>query len=128
MRPKSDYLLAALVVAVSTGIAVTLRSHLILTDLAMIYLLGNIGISMRSSPQVAIPASLLSVMSFYYFCVPFFDSFALSDSGYISTLLAMLAVSLVISTLTAGIRSEAAAAQDGRGSNSNERMKHSLGS
>jgi two-component system sensor histidine kinase KdpD len=73
----------------------------------MLYLLGVIGVSMRSSRSAAILNAILSVTAFYYFSVPFHDSFVLEDSNYFITLIAMLVVALVISTLISKVRSQA---------------------
>jgi K+-sensing histidine kinase KdpD len=125
-RLKSGYLLAALVVAVCSTLCVLLRSHLTLTDLAMIYLLGVIAVSMRTSRRVAVINSFVSVFAFHYFCVPYHDSFVLTETVYVSTLFGMLAVSLVISYLTSRIRAEAASARDAEVQIQTERMKNSL--
>jgi K+-sensing histidine kinase KdpD len=121
-----DWFFGAGVVAVCSAISVVLRTRLTLTDLAMIYLLGVTAVAMKASRRVAIFTSILSVFAFHYFCVPLFDSFVLVDRIYISTLLAMLAVSLVISGLASRMRSEASAARDAEIRIEMERMKNSL--
>jgi len=122
----SQLVLAGLVVVLCSLAARLLRSRLTLTDLAMIYLLGVIAISIQTGRRVAILACFASVASFHYFCVPMFDSFVLTDAFYVSTLLGMLAVSLVISTLATRIREEAAAARDAEVRIEAERLKNSL--
>src|ERR1700730_1738060 len=105
---RSDYLLSAAVVTVATLISVSLRSRLPLTNFAMVYLFGVVAISVRCDRGAAIFTAFLSVTAFLYFCIPVHNSFLLEDYTYIITLVAMLAVALVISTLTARIRLQAA--------------------
>ena len=100
---RSDYLLSAAVVTVATLISVSLRSRLPLTNFAMVYLFGVVAISVRCARGAAIFTAFLSVIAFSYFCIPVHNSFVLEDSTSIITLVAMLAVALVISTLTARI-------------------------
>ena len=59
----------------------------------------------------AVLASILSVAAFDYFFVPPQLTLAVSDTEYILTFFGLLAVSLVISYLTAQVREQADAAQ-----------------
>jgi two-component system sensor histidine kinase KdpD len=70
--------------------------------------------------------ALLSVTAFYYFCVPFHDSFVLEDSNYLITLIAMLVVALVISTLTFKVRAQAAEVIKAEIAIQTERTRNSL--
>src|SRR6185503_18813233 len=99
-----EYLISLAVVAVCTAISVPLRSRLALSTFAMVYLAGVIAVSMRCRRRAAVLNALLSVTAFYYFCVPFHDSFVLEDSNYLITLVVMLIVALVVSTLTFKVR------------------------
>jgi K+-sensing histidine kinase KdpD len=121
-----DYILATAVVALSALISIQLRSRLQLTDLAMVYLFGVILIAMRCSRIASIFGSCLSVAAFHFFCVPYVDSFVLVDSLYLITLVAMLAVALVISDLTTRIRSQARIARDAEIRVETERLRNSL--
>src|SRR5262245_28509906 len=109
---QAQLVFAGLVVAVCSVAARLLRSRLTVTDLSMVYLLGVITISLKAGRRVAILASFVSVASFHYFCVPVLDSFVLTDAFYVSTLLAMVSVSLVISSLAGRTRRKEAAARD----------------
>src|SRR5215510_6582630 len=102
-----DYVISLGVVAICAALSIPLRSHFVLSTFAMLYLLGVIVVSMRCRRSAAVLNALLSVTAFYYFCVPFHDSFVLEDSNYLITLIAMLVVALVISTLISKVRSQA---------------------
>ena len=104
----AEYLLSLAVVVGCTAVFLPLRSHLTPETFAMLYLLGVIAVSMRSRQRAAVLNALLSVTAFYYFFVPVHDSFAVEDSNYLITLIAMLFVALVISTLTFKVRAQAA--------------------
>src|SRR5436853_4090457 len=104
----AEYLLSLAVVVGCTAVFLPLRSHLTPETFAMLYLLGVIGVSMRCRRRAAVLNALLSVTAFYYFFVPVHDSFAIEDSTYVITLIAMLFVALVISTLTFKVRAQAA--------------------
>jgi K+-sensing histidine kinase KdpD len=121
-----EYLISLAVVALCTAISVPLRSHLALSTFAMLYLLGVIGVSMKCRRPAALLNALLSVTAFYYFCVPFHDSFVLEDSNYLITLVVMLIASLVISTLTFKIRAQAADVINAEIAIQTERMRNSL--
>ena len=90
MSEMAEYLISLAVVGICTAIAVPLRSSLALSTFSMLYLLGVIVVSMRCGRRAAVLNALLSVTSFYYFCVPVHDSFVLEDSNYIITLAVML--------------------------------------
>ena len=103
-----EYLISVGVVALCTAISIPLRSRLVLSTFAMLYLLGVIVVSMRCRRRAAVLNALLSVTAFYYFCVPVHDSFVLEDYNYVISLIVMLIAALVISTLTFKIREQAA--------------------
>jgi two-component system sensor histidine kinase KdpD len=100
-------LFTAAVIAVESGIAVLVRPYLSPVNLAMIYLLGLVGVSARSSRVGAVAAALVSVAAFDLLCVPPYWTFAVSDTEYIVTFAAMLAVAWVISMRTEGARRQA---------------------
>src|SRR6476620_6311349 len=104
----AEYFISIGVVVICTAVSIPLRSYLVLSTFAMLYLLGVIVVSIRCRRSAAILNALLSVTAFYYFCVPVHDSFVLEDSNYLITLVVMLIAALVISTLTFKIRAQAA--------------------
>jgi two-component system sensor histidine kinase KdpD len=102
-----EYLFAGVTIAVCTIVSVLLRSVLNPVNLVMLYLLGIIGIAMRSSRRVALLACVVSVAAFDVFCVPPYMTFAVADYEYVLTFAVMLIVAVTISTLTIRIRSQA---------------------
>src|SRR5215510_5862150 len=121
-----DYVIGLGGVVLCTAISIPLRSHLVLSTFAMLYLLGIIVVSMRCQRRAAVLNALLSVTAFYYFCVPVHDSFVLEDSNYIITLVVMLIAALVISTLTFKIRAQAADAINAEIAIQTERTRNAL--
>jgi K+-sensing histidine kinase KdpD len=121
-----EYVISLAVVLVCTAISIPLRSHLALSTFAMLYLLGVIGVSMKCRRGAALLNALLSVTAFYYFCVPFHDSFVLEDSNYLITLAVMLIAALVISTLTFRIRAQAEDVINAEIAIKTEQMRNSL--
>lgn len=89
-------------------------------NIAMLFLLGVLGVALRWGRAPAALAALLNVLSFDFFFVPPSMSFAVSDAQYLVTFAVMLAVGLVIGQLTAGLRSSAGVAAE------RERRTHSL--
>jgi len=98
---------AVALVALITFVAMPLRSVLSPVNLVMFYLLGVLGVAMRSSRWVAFFASFLSVAAFDFFCVPPYLTFGVSDYEYLLTFAVMLTVAIVISSLTVRIRLQA---------------------
>ena len=105
--PARELLYALGVVLAATALSLALRDRIDRTNLVMLYLLAILGISTRSSRATAIAASFLSVALFDFFCVPPYLTFAVSDTEYVLTFAVMLALSLVVSTLTIRLRQQA---------------------
>jgi two-component system, OmpR family, sensor histidine kinase KdpD len=107
---------AAAVVAGATVLALLLRPHLAPVNLAMVYLLGVVGVSARSNRRTAVITALGSVAAFDFFCVPPYLTFTVEDPEYLITFAAMLVVALVITAQTDRIRIQAreAAAREAR--------------
>lgn len=95
---------SVLTVAVCTLIAWLLFRHLAQANLIMVYLLGVMWVAYRWGRSPAVTAACLSVISFDFFFVPPYFSFAVSDSQYILTFVVMLLAGLLISTLTGRLR------------------------
>jgi two-component system sensor histidine kinase KdpD len=101
------YLEALAAVAVATAIALPLRPHIEITNIAMLYLLAVVIVSVRASRGASIAMSVASVAAFDFFCVPPYLTFSVSDTQYLVTFAAMLAVALTITQLTTGMRYQA---------------------
>src|ERR1041385_2519577 len=121
-----EYAVSFGVAVLCSAIAIPLRSQFEPPTFAMRYLLGVIAVSMRCRRPAAILNAVSSVTAFYYFCVPFHDSFVLEDSNYLITLVAMLVVALVISTLTFKVHAQAAEAIQAEIAIQTERTRNSL--
>lgn len=101
--------LAAAWVAFAAGIDVGLR-HLKFADseanTAMLFLAAVTWTAYRHGKRPAIFASILSVLMFDFFFVPPFYTFAVADVQYLVTFGVMLAIGLVVSTLTSRLRAQ----------------------
>lgn len=109
--PSRHYVYAALVCAGITAVASHLATHIDLTNLAMIYLLGVVFAAVRLGRGPGVALSFMSVAAFDFFFVPPRLSFSVSDTQYLLTFLGMLLTSLVIGNLAASIRREASVAR-----------------
>jgi two-component system sensor histidine kinase KdpD len=76
-----------------------------LSNLVMFYLLAVALVSSRFGAREAVIASVLSVGAFDFFFVPPRFTFSVSDTQYLVTFAVMLAVGLIISSLTQTMRS-----------------------
>lgn len=106
-RRYRGYLWAMTVTLLSTAVGRLMLGHLELANLVMVYLLGVVFIATRFGRGPSILASVLSVGCFDFLFVQPYYSFSVSDSQYLITLLALLVVGIVISNLTANVRSQA---------------------
>ena len=82
-----------------------------LADVVMMLLLGVVVVSMRFGYGPSLVAAVLSVLTFDFFFVPPYLSFAVSDFSHIVTFGVMFLVAVVISSLTKRIRDQADAAR-----------------
>lgn len=90
-----------------TLLATPLSGRLDLTNLAMLYLAGLVGVAYHFGGGPASLSAVLNVAAFDFFFVPPRFTFAVVDAQYLVTFAVMLAVGLVIGQLTARLRSEA---------------------
>ena len=107
------YLTAALVVCACTLISWPLSNlwHVSPINLIMVYLSGVVLVATRLGAGPSVLASLLSVATFDFFCVPPFYTFAVEDTQYLFTFAVMLATAATISTLTARVAFQADSAR-----------------
>jgi two-component system, OmpR family, sensor histidine kinase KdpD len=110
-RPWRRYLWAIALIAGATGLCALVAPYISPTNLVVIYLLSTVVAAIFLGRGPAILTSILSVVAFDFFFVPPSLTLAVSDSEYILTFLGLLAVSMVISYLTAQVREQADAAQ-----------------
>ncbi|HEX8601502.1 MAG TPA: DUF4118 domain-containing protein [Pseudoduganella sp.] len=101
------YLLAALGSGLLALAGLPLAGALEITNIAMLFLLGVLVVAFRLGRGPAILASFTSVAAFDFLFVQPAFSFAVSDFQYLITFAVMLAVGLITSHLTAGLRFQA---------------------
>jgi two-component system sensor histidine kinase KdpD len=109
--PLSRYVWSLLLVAAATGLGFSIGGRLEATNLVMVYLLIVVIAAIYLGRGPAILTSILGVLAFdFFFVLPYF-TFAVSDTQYVITFIALFLVGMVISQLTARAREQADAAQ-----------------
>ena len=109
--PLSRYLWSLLLVAGATGLGFLIGGRLEATNLVMVYLLIVVIAAVYLGRGPAILASILGVLTFdFFFVLPYF-TFAVSDTQYVITFIALFLVGMVISQLTVRASEQAEAAQ-----------------
>lgn len=98
---------AVMVMVGCTLLAWPLHHRLDNAVLIMLYLLGVVLTAVRYGQLPSVIASVLAVAAFDFFFVPPKLTFAVADTQYLLTFLAMLIVALVISRLASGLRLQA---------------------
>ena len=93
-----------------TLLGLTLRARIEPTNLVMIYLAIVVAAAVYLGRGPSLLAAVAGVLAFDFFMVPPYLTFAVSDTQYILTFAALLAVSLIVSALTARVREQAEAA------------------
>lgn len=101
------YVAALLITGIATALCSYASAYLDHSNLVMIYLLCIVYIATRFGRGPSILASLLSVAEFDYFCVKPLRTFAVSDWQYIITFTVMLAIAILITTLTSELQAQA---------------------
>jgi len=109
--PTREWVWSALVVAACTGLDAMLLPFVDRADLVMVYLLGIVIISSRTSTWPSLFATFISIAAFDFFFVPPFYTFAVNDIKYLATFAVMFIVAAVISRLTLQVRQQAEAAR-----------------
>jgi two-component system sensor histidine kinase KdpD len=109
--PHAPYLQALVAVAAATGVDFLLFERVELANLVMVYLVAVVLVAARLGKGPSVLAAVAAVASFVYFFVPHYNSFVLADLAYLPTFLIMLAVGLVVATLTSRLRAEALATE-----------------
>ncbi len=83
-----------------------------LADVVMVYLFGIVLVSLRWGLAPSLFAAVLSVLSFDFFFIPPYNTFAVADLRHFVTFAVMFLVAAVISGLTKRVRDQADAARD----------------
>lgn len=106
-----EYFLSVGMVLLVTLAGLPLRPYVNPTNLVMLYLVVVMLAAIWLGRYPAIVASLLSVIAFDIIFVPPYYTFVVADAEYLLTFAGLLAVGLVISTLTARAREQELAAR-----------------
>jgi len=101
------YVWGTAVIGLCTLLAKIMFGKFELANLVMVYLLGVIFVATRFGRGPSIMASILGVAALDFFFVTPYLAFSVSDTQYLITLGAMLAVAIVTSNLMANVRSQA---------------------
>lgn len=102
---------AAVAVTAATAVAGVIAPIGELSNVVMLYLMAIVAVAMRHGRGPSVAASLLSVAALDFFFVPPHLTFAVSDMRFALTFAVMLAVGLLIGTLTVRIRAQAETAR-----------------
>ena len=103
---------ALIVVSIATALGHLIGNESRHANIIMLYLLGVAGISVRHGRQEALLSAVLSVAAFNFFFVPPVHTFAVTDAQNVLTFAVMLAVAILISSLTVKLKEQSQAASD----------------
>src|SRR5208283_4968219 len=109
---RRGYVASVAVIAVATALSWKLFGWEQLADVVMVLLLGIVIVAMRFGYGPSLLAAVLGVLSFDFFFVPPYFTFAVTDLRHILTFAIMFLVAIVISSLTQRIRAQADAARE----------------
>ncbi len=105
--PWQSYAMGAVICGLAAGLAAPLHSVLELANIAMLFLLAVVVVSVRYGFGPSVMASFLNVAAFDFLHVSPRLSFSVSDVQYLVTFAVMLAVGLITATLTTGAKYQA---------------------
>jgi len=120
------YAWAAVAIAACTAAGLALRQRIDPVNIAMLYLLAVMVISLYFSRGAAAATAIVGVMVFDFVFVPPYLSFAVNDLQYVVTFVIMLAVGLVISGLAEAARRQEKARADLAVEAETERVRSAL--
>lgn len=112
LRTLPDIVRGAGVAVLCTAVNLLLDGAVAPVNLAMVYLLGVVSVSLRWGLAPSVAASVLSVALFDFVFIPPRWTFAVADSQYLFTFVAMLFTGMVISSLTSRVRDQARFARE----------------
>ncbi len=112
-RPLLRYVFSLGLVGLATLVGAFLRGQIEPTNLVMVYLVAVVISAVYLGRGPSLVAAVTGVLAFDFFLVPPYITFAVSDTQYILTFVALLTISLVVSTLTVRVREQAEAAIQG---------------
>jgi two-component system sensor histidine kinase KdpD len=112
--------------AACTLAGIAMRGRFDLVNIAMVYLLAVVIVALRYSRGPAIVTSMLCVAVLDFLFVPPQGTFTVDDAQYLLTFAIMLAVGLIIATLTESLRRQAKAQARLEMQAETERMRSAL--
>lgn len=101
------YFLAAAASLATALLATPLLPHLDLANIAMLFILTVLAVTVRFGRGASVVATVVAVAAFDFFFVPPRFSFAIDDLQYIVTFIVMLMSGLITGDLAAGLRYQA---------------------
>ncbi len=110
--PFSGYMASLALVAAATLVCLLARPFLAPTNMVMAYLLAVVVAALRLGLKPAILTAFLGVLAFDFFFVPPHLTFAVADTQYIITFVALFSVGVIISSLVSKARERAEALRD----------------
>ena len=105
--PWQSYALSLLVCGIAGVVATPLNSIVELPNIAMLFLLAVVLVSVKYGLGPSFMASVVNVLVFDFFFVPPRFSFSVSDAQYVFTFAVMLVVGLITAKLTTGLTYQA---------------------
>ena len=105
----AGYLASLALVAAATMLSLLVRPFFEPANMVMIYLLVVVVAALRLGQKPAILTAFLGVLCFDFFFIPPHLTFAVADTQYIITFIALFAVSAIISSLVSKAREQAEA-------------------
>ena len=112
-RPLLRYALSLGLVVLATLIGLVFRGRIESTNLVMFYLVSVVLAALYLGRGPSLLAAIAGVLAFYVIMIPPYYTLEVDNTEYIFTLVVLLAISLVVSTLTARVREQAEAAIEG---------------
>jgi two-component system sensor histidine kinase KdpD len=106
-----DYVASLVMLTFITLIGWLIHSFISPVNLAMLYVLGVVGVAWRRGLRPAVFTAVIGVLAFDFFFIPPYLSFRATDTEYLITFSGMIIVGALISILVARAREYADAAQ-----------------
>jgi len=110
-RSHAPYLQALVAVAAATAVGLLLFAHADHANVVMVFLVAVVLAAARLGNGPSVLAAVTAVVAFVYFFVPHYNSCVVDDLAYLPTFAVLLAVGLIVATLTSRLRGEALATE-----------------
>ncbi|HYJ12757.1 MAG TPA: DUF4118 domain-containing protein, partial [Thermomicrobiales bacterium] len=104
LHPLYRYLVAVVAVLGTTGAMLTVRDHLGVLNVSLIFLLLIVVLATVLGSGAAVVAALMSFLVFNFFLIPPFYTFAIDRPDHVLTLVVYLSIAMVTGNLAARLR------------------------